>query len=273
MAHLFQVGAGSGGMVVLDLLCRDPRITTITLVEPDIYKPHNAARHYFPASAAGQLKVDLVTPWIRDRRPDIHLQILPTDLLDPQHQATYQDAIAACDLGICAVDVEPAKYRFDALFRQAGKPWTMGEVLSGGIGGWVHRFSPGQACYGCVASHLQRNVREDASPPPDYSNPDAVIAETTIPASVASIHSIASLHANVSSQLLPDGGDAGDDWTSILLTLQSVPNVFREAYRTYRFSIARRADCLICGESQTNTLSGDALDSALDAALNRLGAD
>ena len=39
MAHLVQVGAGSGGMPVLDLVCRDPRITRLTLIEPD-------ARHF-----------------------------------------------------------------------------------------------------------------------------------------------------------------------------------------------------------------------------------
>ena len=48
MAHLFQVGAGSGGMPVLDMLCRDPRITRVTLIEPDVYKPHNVERHLFP---------------------------------------------------------------------------------------------------------------------------------------------------------------------------------------------------------------------------------
>ena len=48
MAHLFQVGAGSGGMPVLDMLCRDARVTAVTLVEPDVYKPHNVVRHVFP---------------------------------------------------------------------------------------------------------------------------------------------------------------------------------------------------------------------------------
>ena len=33
MAHLIQVGAGSGGMPVLDMLCRDPRITRVTLID------------------------------------------------------------------------------------------------------------------------------------------------------------------------------------------------------------------------------------------------
>jgi len=53
MAHLIQVGAGSGGMPVLDMLCRDPRITRVTLIEPDVYKPHNVERHLFPPSDVG----------------------------------------------------------------------------------------------------------------------------------------------------------------------------------------------------------------------------
>ena len=59
MAHLFQVGAGSGGMPVLDMLCRDPRITRVTLIEPDVYKPHNVERHLFPLSAVGEPKAEL----------------------------------------------------------------------------------------------------------------------------------------------------------------------------------------------------------------------
>ena len=57
MAHLLQVGAGSGGMPVLDAVCRDPRITRVTLIEPDVYKPHNVERHVFPCSAVGQAKL------------------------------------------------------------------------------------------------------------------------------------------------------------------------------------------------------------------------
>src|SRR5262245_15006550 len=59
VAHLIQVGAGSGGMPVLDMLCRDPRVTRVTLIEPDIYKPHNIERHMFPASAIEEAKAEL----------------------------------------------------------------------------------------------------------------------------------------------------------------------------------------------------------------------
>ena len=41
MAHLVQVGLGSGGMSVIDMLVRDMRISKVTLIEPDILKLHN----------------------------------------------------------------------------------------------------------------------------------------------------------------------------------------------------------------------------------------
>ncbi len=201
--HLFQVGAGSGGMAVLDLLARDSRITRITLVEPDVYAPHNVYRHLFPLSSVGRLKGELAEEWIRAIRPDVAFDARVEDITDPARQAEFARIAAECDLGVCAADNEAAKFAFDALMRAAGKPWTLGEVLSGGIGGWVHRFAPGAACYGCVASHLKREVTEQPSgPPPDYSNPTAAQPEATIPASKASIAVIAGMHALVTLEML-----------------------------------------------------------------------
>src|SRR4029077_13293654 len=71
VAHVLQVGAGSGGMPVLDMLCRDPRITRVTLIEPDIYKPHNVERHLFPLVAVGERKAALAERWLKERRPDL----------------------------------------------------------------------------------------------------------------------------------------------------------------------------------------------------------
>jgi molybdopterin/thiamine biosynthesis adenylyltransferase len=196
--HLFQVGAGSGGMAVLDLVARDPRVSRVTLVEPDGYKFHNVYRHFFPPSAVGRLKADLAAEWVRAIRPDLAFEALAADITDPARQSDFARLAAECDIGICAADNEAAKFAFDALLRAAGKPWTLGEVLSGGIGGWVHRFAPGGPCYGCVASYLQREVAEQpAGPPPDYSNPAAAQPEATVPASKASIAVIAGLHATV----------------------------------------------------------------------------
>jgi molybdopterin/thiamine biosynthesis adenylyltransferase len=298
MSHLFQVGAGSGGMVVLDLVTRDPRVTRVTLVEPDVYKSHNVHRHVFPASAVGRMKAELAAEWVRERRPDVEVVPVVADLTDPARQAEFARLAAECDVGVCAVDNEPAKFAFDALMRAAGKPWTLGEVLSGGIGGWVHRFTPGGPCYGCVASYLQRNVTEEPTPPPpDYSNPGGAVPETTVPANKASIGVIASLHAVATLDLLASerrepvqrseirdqkseevsrpNSDLSSVLcplpsaeTSLLLTLARVPGVFEEAFRTYRFRVPKSPACLVCAAAAVP--AGD-LDVALGEALGRLG--
>ena len=81
--HLFQVGAGSGGMAVLDLLARDPRVTRVTLVEPDVYAPHNVYRHLFPPAAVGRLKAELAAGWVRALRPDVAFEALVADSYAP----------------------------------------------------------------------------------------------------------------------------------------------------------------------------------------------
>jgi molybdopterin/thiamine biosynthesis adenylyltransferase len=270
MAHVVQVGAGSGGMPVLDLLARDSRVTQITLIEPDVYKPHNVERHLFPPAAVGESKAQLAEQWLRERRPDLQVRLLTCDLLAPSAQAVLQEAVATADVGVCAADNEPAKYHWDELMRRHGKPWTLGEVLSGGIGGFVHWFVPGGACYACVASFLQRSIQVEKDKAPDYSEPGAAVAETTVPATRASIQAIASLHALITLALLENPGQYQPGFTSLLFTLQRVPDVFDEAFRPYRFNIPRSPACLMCRANGEASSSED-LDVALDQALARLG--
>jgi molybdopterin/thiamine biosynthesis adenylyltransferase len=268
MAHLLQVGAGSGGMPVLDLVCREPAITRVTLIEPDVYKPHNVHRHLFPPSAVDGKKAELASRWLRERRPDLKVALIIGSLLDRTLAGRIDEAAAAADIGVCAADNEPAKHHFDALMRRHGKPWTLGEVLSGGIGGFVHWFTPGGPCYGCVASFLKRSVTTDEAKAPDYSQPGGPAPEVTVPASCASIHFIASLHAHLTLQLLARQHDFAPGFTTLLFTLEQVPGVFAEAYRPHRFSIPRSAECLCCGE-QTAPPTQD-VDKALQDALDRL---
>ncbi len=272
MAHLLQVGAGSGGMPVLDVLARDPRVTQVTLIEPDVYQAHNVVRHLFPADAVGQLKARLAEGWLRERRPDLEIRVLAVDVTDPAHQVEIGRAAAAADIGVCAADNEPAKYHWDALMRRHGKPWTLGEVLSGGIGGFVHWFVPGGPCYGCVASYLQRSVRVEEERAPDYSQPGGPAAEVTVPAGKGAIQAIAALHALVTLELLEEGAGYEPGFTSLLWTLRRVPGVFAESFRPYRFRIPRGGGCLICGTGPAPPgSSAEELDAALDQAFTRLG--
>src|SRR5437763_9583958 len=260
-------------MPVLDMVCRDPRLTRVTLIEPDVYKPHNVERHLFPPSAVGELKAHLAERWLKERRPDLEVRLLVCDLMAPEMQPRIEEAARTADVGVCAADNEKAKYHWDALMRRAGKPWTLGEVLSGGIGGFVHWFAPGGPCYGCVASFLKRSVTTDDAKPPDYSQPGGPVAEMTVPASKASIEAIAALHALVTLDLLADPPGYAPGFTTLLLTLQRVPQVFDEAFRPYRFRIARADQCLVCRAPAADyaSASPEELDVALDQALARLG--
>ena len=275
MAHLIQVGAGSGGMPVLDAVCRNPRISHVTLIEPDVYKPHNVERHLFALTDVGEPKAELARRWLLDRRPELVVDLLACDLMALDSQSAIDEAVARADIGVCAADNEPAKYHWDELMRRHRKPWTLGEVLSGGIGGFVHWFVPGGPCYGCVASHLKRSVTVDKAQAPDYSAPGGAVHETTIPAGKPSIQAIASLHALVTLGLLDDPAAYAPGFTSLLFTLQRVPEVFDEAFRPYKFRIPRSAECLICQApveppDRSGAPSED-LDVALDQALARLG--
>lgn len=275
MAHIIQIGAGSGGIVVLDLLSRDPRVTRVTLVEPDTYQSHNVYRHLFPATSVGRRKADLAAEWIRERRPDFMVDVLTVDVTDAAHQRAIEAAAGESDAGVCAADNEVAKYHFDQIMRRAGKPWVLGEVLSGGIAGWVHRFTPGGPCYGCVANYLQREAPGDpAALAPDYAHPGGAVVETTVPASKAAIDVIAGLHASVLLDLL--GPEIAvpthvSDFTSLLFTLRRVQGIFEEPYRAYKFRIPRSASCLLC--SAASLPAGEDLDGALNQALARLGHD
>lgn len=271
MTHIIQVGVGSGGMPVLDMVCREKHITEMTLIEPDIYEEHNVHRHIFPPSNVGRQKIELAEEWVRARRPDLQIHSLPYDVLDLQSQPTIEKAISDADLGICAVDNEPAKYHWDALMRRFRKPWTLGEVLSGGIGGFVHLFVPGGPCYGCVASRLQR-VEVDKTGSPDYSQPDGAVHETRIPASKAAIEAIASLHALVTLELSTNPKTYDPGFTTLLWSLKRVPDVFEEAFRPHRFRIPRSEECLVCRDHpKFSDKSPEELDVALDQALARLG--
>jgi molybdopterin/thiamine biosynthesis adenylyltransferase len=259
-------------MPVLDMLSREPALTQVTLIEPDTYKPHNVVRHLFPRSAVGKSKAALARDWLQARRPDLVVEIMNADILDLQIRERLDQAVATADVGVCAADNEPAKYHWDMLMRRHNKPWTLGEVLSGGIGGFVHVFLPGGPCYGCVASYLQRSVTVHNAPAPDYSAPGGPVAEVTVPASMASIHAIASLHAAVTTGLMANGAAYVPGFTSLLFTLQKVPDVFAEAFKPFRFRIPRSPECLVCREPVlSSTASSEELDVALDQALARLG--
>src|SRR5437764_14401149 len=112
-------------MPVLDMVCRDPRMTRVTLIEPDVYKQHNVERHLFPLSAVGQAKAELARDWLLARRPDLRVDVLMNDLCDDGAASVIEAAAAEADIGVCAADNEQAKLHWDGLMRRHQTPWTL----------------------------------------------------------------------------------------------------------------------------------------------------
>ncbi|MEZ6141042.1 MAG: ThiF family adenylyltransferase [Zavarzinella sp.] len=269
MATIFIAGVGSGGMSVLDLVARDPLVTEIILIDPDFYAPHNVQRHYFPPVDVGMLKVELARRWLQAMRPELSIIAEPIDLLDSNHHDWLADVSNRCDLGICAVDREPAKFQFDFLMRTAHKPWTLGEVLAGGIAGWVHLFLPGSACYGCVCSYLKREIELVQEPVPNYSQQESTLPATSIPASRAAISTMGSLHAHSSLQLLHH---QELPFSSLLFPLQVVPEIFTIPYQALSYQFSPLPECLFCsGSSAAPDAENQTMDQLLTSRLQQLG--
>ena len=74
----------------------------------------------------------------------------------------------------------------------------------------------------------------------------------------------------VTFQLLADPAGYAPGFTSLLLTLERVPDVFDDAFRPFRFRVPRLPDCLLC-RAGPELSSAEDLDVALDQALARLG--
>jgi molybdopterin/thiamine biosynthesis adenylyltransferase len=98
-------------MAVLDLLAPRPAGDRGRVGRAGRVRPHNVYRHLFPPSAVGRLKAELAAEWLRAIRPGLEVNALVADITDPARQAEFARLAAACDVGVCAADNEPANSR------------------------------------------------------------------------------------------------------------------------------------------------------------------
>lgn len=255
MFHLVQVGLGSGGMAVLDLVLKDPRITKCTLIEPDVFKQHNLQRHLFGMDALGVSKAKKAAEWIQNRRPDLDLRVFSSPLQECSKGLVFLPDTKMVTVGICAVDNEAAKYFWCAWMREHKISWTLGEVLSGGIGGFVHVFNPVGPCYGCVCSHLKREGPVDGPEEKvDYNQPTSENPTMRISATFSSIMHIASIHALKTLEIL----DGTEDSHSMLMPMKKVEGVFDNPWNAIGLKIPKNPDCYFCKKDDTSGLDVDA---------------
>src|SRR5207244_11950287 len=92
----------------------------------------------------------------------------------------------------------------------------------------------------------RRSAEVEKPGAPDYSQPQAEVEEIRVPASKSAVTAIAGLHAVLTEQFLDDVAGFNPGFTSLLLSLRAVPEIFKEGFRPHRFNVQRSPECLIC---------------------------
>ena len=265
--NIVVVGAGSGGSLCSDFLAPDPSIAKVTIFDHDTLEAANVARHLAGRSSVGLRKVDILRDRLRDIRPDVEVVRYPLDITSPDGSKALRAALTQATAAVCAVDVESAKLTFNNLCLETGTPWTLGEVLSGGIGGFVHCFRPrSSACYACALGFLGREVKERPHVRDYAAEESRFAASLRIPASKASIAFIAALHAVETLKLIhrPEYAPQGH---SILIGMVEEPGMFDRTYEGRRFVIPTDPTCLVCGSRENSQID---VESAL-ASIPEVG--
>ncbi len=138
------VGAGSLGSKIAASLARSG-IGSFVLVDGDILKPGNLARHELDVGSLGAHKVDGLESRLRAVATNINVSARRVVLGGQESSGTTAsvlDELATCDLLIDAT-ADPQAFNFVAsVARRALRPLIWAEVYAGGIGGFVGRLRP-----------------------------------------------------------------------------------------------------------------------------------
>ena len=254
--HWLIVGLGSGGARVAEETAR-MGIGRITLVDRpgETLEEHNIARHPLGYSAVGRLKVEAMRERLLDICPDTEVRAVSLDVnQDTQHLDALVDAAT---LVLLCTDNEPSRHAVNHAAVVKGVPMVFAGVFDGGCGGEVGRALPEEACYGCIATFLNRTIVNSAAAekPVDYANPANPLGRSTSALNI-DIAQIALIQARVAlltslRHLDPDSDIAGN---YILFGNRVVPGLFPRILHSETWDIPRLRGCLMCdGNSAVNS--------------------
>jgi hypothetical protein len=233
---------------------------------------HNIIRHPLGYSALGKSKLSQMVKFIRELNPSAQLETCALDVVEQAPEFSKRVSGWQPDLLAVCTDNEPSKHACNAIALALGVPQVGAGVYDGGVGGEVYRVLPGEACYGCLATHLQlKRQMLDPRPNVDYNSlpPDEAPSTTALN---LDIEQLAILQSRwVIDTLLQDSSP--DVCTGLpaqvnlwVFANRVVPGIFRRPLHAEFFSIPKDADCFNCGTAKAG------LDQKANEILNRLQA-
>jgi hypothetical protein len=248
-------GLGSGGGRVAAELGRLG--VNLLLVErpEERLEEHNVLRHVLDYRSLGKLKLLEMLEYIRNLNPSTHIESCPLDVVENQEAFEKQLKLWRPDVLAVCTDNEPSKHALNKVAFSLGIPQTGGAVYDRGVGGEVYRTSPGQACYGCLASHLSLERYAPRSRDDNYDSAPEDSPTQSICALNLDIQQIALLQCRMTLQLL-----LGTTWEELrvpgevnlcVFANRVVPGIFARGWHCEFYSVSRQKDCLICGQGCT----------------------
>lgn len=246
------VGLGSGGGRVAAELGR-LGVQLLLVERPrERIEEHNIVRHLLGYSSLGKPKLGEMAAYLANLNPAGQVKLCALDVVEQQDQFAAGLARWAPDVIAVCTDNEPSKHALNEVALRLRVPLTGGAVYDGGIGGEIYRVRPGQACYGCLATQLRLERQVPAAGRArDYTNPAANENHTTSALNL-DIGQIALLQSRLTLQFLlePEADLVGlpAEVNLCVFANRRVQGVFARPWHCEFFSIARRADCLSCGQ-------------------------
>lgn len=254
--RVMVIGLGSGGCRVATELGR-VGVPLILVDRPgELLLEHNIIRHALGYGSLGKPKVAEMAAHIRNLNPGVSVDTRALDVVDDleafqkQLEHMHPNVIAVC------TDTEESKHAIDTAALRLKIPQVGAGVYDGGIGGEVYVVRPDQACYGCIAAHLQlQRQTKRRGVHIDYNHLDGDELRSTCALNL-DIEQIALLQSRFVLHLLLEGDpDLIGLPPSVNLCVFSnrvVPSFFARPWHGEFYSVPRAPDCLDCG-----TLAGN----------------
>lgn len=241
------IGVGSGGARVAEELAR-VGVGTITLVDRpgEVLEEHNLVRHPLGYAALGRAKNAAMRDRLLDINPSLAVQVVDCDV--SQDAELLASLVRGRDLVALCTDSEPSKHAVNMAVVRAGVPMVYAGVFDGGCGGEIGRYLPGQACYACLCTVLNRRNRYvDQEVPVDYSSADPGGERSTSALNI-DIAQVTLLQARFALRTLlhPGGDDRELPGNYLVVGNRTVPGLFTHVLDHEFMHIPRQPGCLVC---------------------------
>jgi molybdopterin/thiamine biosynthesis adenylyltransferase len=256
-------GVGSGGARDAEETARFGVGQIILVDRPgETLEEHNIIRHTLGYRDLGRPKVEAVRDHILNTFPECVVETVEMDVTGDRDRLA-QIVARSTQVHVC-LDNERGKHAVNEAAVKAGATAIFAGVFDGGCGGEVARVVPGGACYGCIASHLNRSARPEKHETFDYAAPDSEQKSTA--ALNLDIAQIALIQARVGLLTMVARHNPAQDFRGnyVLFGNRPVEGLFPRMLSSEIWTIPKDHGCMICGRTG---MSDDEIDAAADEIL------